>query len=134
MVRSTRQKTAIRSVLEAARRPLSPQEILEQARDRVPELGIATVYRNLKALLASDEIRAVPLPGDNPRYELASVASVHHHHFQCTACGRVFDLHACRLDLGTMIPSGFSLERHEITLYGRCADHPPEPRGARTRG
>jgi Fur family ferric uptake transcriptional regulator len=123
MVRSTRQKTAIRSVLEVARRPLSPQEILEEARRQVPELGIATVYRNLKGLQERDEIRAVELPGESPRYELASVASVHHHHFQCTVCGRVFDLHACRLDLASMIPAGFTLERHEITLYGRCAEH-----------
>lgn len=123
MLRSTRQKTAIRSVLELARRPLSPQEILQEARRQVPELGIATVYRNLKALQARDEIRAVSLPGDAPRYELSSVASVHHHHFQCTVCARVFDLHACGLDLAAMIPPGFTLERHEITLYGRCAEH-----------
>ena len=112
-------------MLEAVRRPLSPQEILEEARRQVPELGIATVYRNLKALQERDEIRAVELPGESPRYELASVAGVHHHHFRCTVCGKVFDLHACRLDLGSMIPPGFTLERHEITLYGRCAEHRP---------
>lgn len=123
MTRLTKQKTAIRSVLEAARRPLSPQEILDEARLQVPELGIATVYRNLKSLLGQDEIRTVALPGDSPRYEPASVASVHHHHFQCTVCGRVFDLHRCGLDLSAMIPPGFRLERHEITLYGRCAEH-----------
>lgn len=125
MTRTTRQKTAIRSVLEAAHRPLSPQEILEAARSQVPELGIATVYRNLKSLLELGEIHAVPLPGDSPRYEPSSVASVHHHHFQCTVCGRVFDLQGCRQDFAAMIPPGFTLERHEITLYGRCADHRP---------
>ena len=128
MTRLTKQKTAIRSVLEAARRPLSPQEILDEARRQVPELGIATVYRNLKSMLELDEIHVVELPGDSARYELASVASVHHHHFQCTVCSRVFDLHACGLDLAAMIPPGFTLERHEITLYGRCAEH------RRTRG
>lgn len=123
MQRQTRQKTAIRTVFAQARRPLAPQEVLEAARHQVPELSLATVYRNLKALVEADELRSVELPGESARYELASAASVHHHHFQCSVCLRVFDLHACGIDLRGMLPRGFELERHEITLYGRCAEH-----------
>ena len=79
-------------VIDAARRPLTPLEVLEGARLQVPALSIATVYRNLKSLLLDGSIQMVPLPGDNPRYESNHVASTHHHHFQCTACQRVFDL------------------------------------------
>jgi Fur family ferric uptake transcriptional regulator len=50
------------------------------------------------------------------------VAEHHHHHFQCTNCQRVFDVHACPGDIDHMAPKGFSVERHELTLYGRCAD------------
>ena len=51
MERSTRQRTAIRDALEAAQRPLLPQEVLDAAQAQVPSLGIATVYRNLKQLV-----------------------------------------------------------------------------------
>ncbi|MGE0799548.1 MAG: Fur family transcriptional regulator [Lautropia sp.] len=122
MERSTRQKTAIRAAIESARRPLTPQEVLDEARAQVPALSIATVYRNLKVLLADGAIEAVPLPGDSPRYESTHAAETHHHHFQCTRCNRVFDVHGCPGNFDHFAPPGFSVERHELTIYGDCAE------------
>lgn len=122
MERTTRQKTAIQAAIESAQRPLSAQEILEQASLQVTQLGIATVYRNLKSLVLEEKVHVVTLPGENPRYESNTAANHHHHHFQCTSCQRVFDVHDCPGDLKRMAPQGFVVERHELTLYGRCAD------------
>lgn len=63
MERSTRQRRAIRRVLLETRRPLSPREILELARKQVPSLGLATVYRNLRALVEEGAVVPVALPG-----------------------------------------------------------------------
>ncbi|MGC4060253.1 MAG: transcriptional repressor [Aquabacterium sp.] len=101
-----------------AGRPLSPQEILEASQASVPAMGIATVYRNVKALLDEGAIELVTLPGESPRHEAAYQG--HHHHFQCTSCQRVFDVHGCPGNLKSMAPPGFKVERHEVTLYGRC--------------
>lgn len=120
MERFTRQRTAIYAVVASAQRPLSPQEILETAQVSVEGLGLATVYRNLKALREDGAIEAVQLPGESPRYEPAGQS--HHHHFQCTQCARVFDVHACPGDLKGLAPQGFQVQRHELTLYGLCAD------------
>ena len=119
MERSTRQRSAIRSAIEHAQRPLSPQEVLIAAQAEVPALGLATVYRNLKLLVDAQEVCTVTLPGDSPRYEAGRQA--HHHHFQCTACDRVFDVHQCPGNLAQLAPPGFRVERHELTLYGHCA-------------
>jgi Fur family ferric uptake transcriptional regulator len=119
MERSTRQRSAIRSAIEQAQRPLSPQEVLAAAQAEVPALGLATVYRNLKLLVDAQEVCTVTLPGDSPRYEAGRQA--HHHHFQCTACDRVFDVHQCPGNLAQLAPPGFRVERHELTLYGHCA-------------
>jgi Fur family ferric uptake transcriptional regulator len=123
MERSTRQRSAIREAIADAGRPLLPQEVLEAAQNQVPGLGIATVYRNLKALALDGELRSVELPGDNPRYELVGLA--HHHHFQCNACERVFDVHACPGDLSKLAPRGFTVEDHDLTLYGKCGECQP---------
>jgi Fur family ferric uptake transcriptional regulator len=120
MERNTRQRTAIRDAIAVADRPLLPQEVLDAAQAASPGLGIATVYRNLKALLDEGEVCAVQLPGENPRYEIAG--GHHHHHFQCRLCQRVFDVHACPGDLSRLAPEGFTVEGHEITLYGRCRE------------
>ena len=132
MERSTRQRTAIHSAIADANRPLSPQEVLDSARASVEGLGMATVYRSLKALLEEGAIQAVNLPGEAPRYESSEHA--HHHHFQCTSCSRVFDVHGCPGDLRNLAPKGFTVEGHELTLYGRCAECAPKGRaGARAR-
>lgn len=120
MERNTRQRSAIRDAIAQADRPLLPQEVLEAAQLQVPGLGIATVYRNLKALVEEGLLRPVNLPGENPRFELA--AQRHHHHFQCSACQRVFDVHACPGNLAHLAPPGFTVDDHDLTLYGRCAD------------
>lgn len=117
--RSTRQRTAIRATVDQAGRPLLAQEILELAQREVPGLSLATVYRNLKSLVEGAELQVVQLPGENPRYE---AVHGHHHHFLCRQCQRVFDIHACPGNLARLAPAGFSVEDHELTLYGRCPD------------
>jgi Fur family transcriptional regulator, ferric uptake regulator len=120
MERKTRQHQAIHDAIVAAHRPLLAQEVLALASEAVPRLSLATVYRNIKALQDEGSIKAVVLPGQNPRYELASRS--HHHYFQCRQCERVFDLEACPGNLERLAPSGFMVEDHEIILYGKCDD------------
>lgn len=120
MERLTRQRDAIQTVLAEAGRPLTPQELLDAARSRVAGIGIATVYRNIKAMVESGEIVAVPLPGEAPRYELAG--NEHHHHFYCRCCDRVFEVHGCPGDMKRLAPPGFQVQAHELMLYGLCAE------------
>jgi len=127
MERSTRQNTAIREAIAAAGRPLSPVEVLDEARRHVAALGLATVYRNLKSLVDEGAIQVVTLPGEVPRYEIAHRG--HHHHFRCDACQKVFDVHQCPGDLAGLAPAGFTVDRHEITLYGRCSACQPPASG-----
>ena len=57
--RDTIQRTAIRNALTNSPRPLNVEEILAAGQVGVPNLGIATVYRNIKTMLAKGEIRAI---------------------------------------------------------------------------
>lgn len=129
MERNTRQRSAIREAITQADRPLLPQEVLDAAQQVVPGLGLATVYRNLKGLVEEGELQAVNLPGENTRFERAG--HQHHHHFQCRQCQRVFDVHACPGDLSRLAPQGFTVEDHDLTLYGRCKECAPAAKRAR---
>lgn len=118
-VRQTKQKEAIRNVVEAAGRPLSPEEIRSAAERTVKRISLATVYRNLTTLTKDKWLQPVLCPGMPARYELAS--KPHHHHFHCDRCDRMFDLDGCGLDYKANVPKGFQVRAHEFFLSGVCA-------------
>ena len=121
--RRTPQRRAIRRAFGAAGRPLAPEECLALARREVPRLGLATVYRNIRRLVAEGRLRPVELPGAPARYEIPRAD--HHHHFHCRACDGVFEVDDCPGGFGELAPGGFRLERHEVILYGLCAGCAP---------
>ena len=116
--RNTRQKSAIRDVFEAMDRPLGPQEVLDHASLHTEGIGIATVYRNIKALVEEGWLTPVDLPGEPSRYEVAG--KDHHHHFHCQNCGKVFEVPGCPILVKPLLPPGFVATSHEVVLYGRC--------------
>ena len=119
--RSTRQRDVIARILDGAEGPLAVGDVLERAQAGAPGVGIATVYRTLKLLCDQGRIHPLTLDGET-LYEASGRG--HHHHFSCTACGRVFTLHSCPVALpsGTVYPGGFVVEAHEVTLYGKCPE------------
>lgn len=118
MLRHTQQRAAIRAALARAGRPLSPQEWLAEARREVPEIGQATIYRAIKTMVAEQLAVEVKVPGEPDRYEAAGKG--HHHHFLCRTCNRLFEMEGCPGNLQKLAPSGYTVEGHELTLYGRC--------------
>ncbi len=125
--RRTRQRTAIRDAIAEAGSPVSPREILTRAQSSVTGLGLATVYRTLKLLAEAGEVQTVEVPGESPRFELTGKG--HHHHFYCRACGKVYEVDGCPGDFSELTPRGFSLDGHELMLFGNCAACLPRKRG-----
>ena len=130
MERNTRQLEAVRKVLAASGRALTPPEICTMAQTEVARINLSTVYRRLKDLVGSEAIVRVDLPGQPARYEARPATQAqrrddHHHHFHCNACDRVYPIHACPGPMKNLAPKGFRVEGHEITLHGRCPDCGP---------
>ena len=120
MQRQTPQRLAIKAALAGIGRPLTPLEILDVARVRVPSLNLATVYRTLRRMGDAGEIAPVELPGEPPRYQPREAAEHHHHHFRCTTCHAVFNVEGCVEGLKKLLPKGFRMTAHDIVLYGLC--------------
>jgi Fur family ferric uptake transcriptional regulator len=119
MKRMTRQRQAIVECFKKNKRPLSVEEVLKEASKSIPQLNLATVYRNVKLLIDEGQIVAVDLAGGSTRYELVDLD--HHHHFLCQKCDRLFDIPGCPSGIGSLVPKGFQLLNHTITLNGYCA-------------
>lgn len=119
MQRITKQREAIKEVFCNSLRPLSVSEVHELAAKKTPSIGVATVYRNIKALSDSGWLEVIEMPGEAPRYEHGG--EDHHHHFRCTSCDRVFNLQGCLGGIESLLPKGFKLESHDLLLMGQCA-------------
>ncbi|TDA68348.1 MAG: transcriptional repressor [Clostridia bacterium] len=87
--RRTPQRQAILSVLAKGRgQHLTALEILKASREIHPEIGLATVYRNLEFLERAGVVAR--LHGDDGlrRYELSPTCRRgQHHHLVCLGCG-----------------------------------------------
>jgi Fur family ferric uptake transcriptional regulator len=118
-LRNTRQKNAIREAFSKADRPLSPEEALLLAQKQVDGVSIATIYRNIAALLEARWLTPVQMPGAATRYEVAG--KEHHHHFQCMVCGATHELAGCAIKVKPKLPRGFKYSGHEFFVYGTCA-------------
>lgn len=120
ILRDTKQRQAIKQAIEEANRPVGPKEILDIASSYVPNLGIATVYRNIKVMVDQGELDTVDLPGQASRYQIPSDQK--QNLFICQKTDRVFALdtngtNGVSLDL----PEGFSADHYKLIIYGECS-------------
>lgn len=117
-IRNTKQRALIKDVLNDAGRPLSASEVVKLARKKSPNIGTATVYRAINKLVEDGFLVPVEIPAEPSRYEVAGLH--HHHHFYCRKCKKVFDIDGCPSDFTAFTPRGFTLDAHEVILYGLC--------------
>jgi Fur family ferric uptake transcriptional regulator len=115
---TTRQRTLL-GVFEHADGPLTARDAWERA--GTDAMGFATVYRGLKKLVEAGLLRSVVIANETPMFEAVRRRG-HHHHFYCSRCGSVFEIPRCVKGLETIVPAGFTMEDHVITLYGVCAE------------
>jgi Fur family ferric uptake transcriptional regulator len=99
---------------------LSPGEVLDAARDAVNAMGFAMVYGTLELLVAEGAVQAITLRGKSSRHEMAE--SAHHLDLRCNMHRHAFEVPGCPGNLRRLAPRAFTVEHHEITLYGRCSD------------
>jgi len=117
--RDTKQRHAIKRALDSAGRPLGPKEILALASKEVPNLGIATVYRNIKTMVEKEELQAVDLPGQAPRYQTPNDKEPHL--FMDTKTDSVYNIEPNLSGVDLKLPPEFNLQSFQIIAYGTVA-------------
>jgi Fur family ferric uptake transcriptional regulator len=87
-------------------------------------VGLATVYRAVKALADAGSLEKVGTRRGSDLY-VWCMKEGHHHHVVCTSCGAVGDA-PCPFGTGAEAPggrgsnAGFKILTHEATFYGLC--------------
>jgi len=86
-------ESAVRVLLENEADHLSAEDVYLLVKKKVPDIGLATVYRTLELLSELHIVQKLNFGDNVTRYEFRSEeAEHHHHHLVCLNCGRVEEI------------------------------------------
>jgi Fe2+ or Zn2+ uptake regulation protein len=121
----TEQRAAVFDFLSGAEHHPTAEEVYLAIKKRLPKVSLATVYKNLEALIAAGVASKLNYGDGSARYD---IRTDHHHHLRCLSCGRMWDLEASENSAWlTSLKSrpGFQVSDYRLELLGHCRDCRP---------
>lgn len=113
-IRLTKKRQAILEALKAECEALSAAQV----HALVPELDLATVYRNLEYFTKEKVIKKLQLGSQEARFEYQHEP---HHHAICTECERVIHFTAPDEKIKKLLGvEDFAVQELEVTVRGVC--------------
>ena len=122
-VRQTRQRTAVKELLEGQDGFRSAQQVHVLLRQGGESVGLTTVYRSLQALAATGEVDL--LINDDGETVYRKCGAAHHHHLVCRRCGRTVEIAGPTVESWAdqvALQYGFTDVSHTLELFGTCGD------------
>lgn len=123
---TSQRKVVLNALIRHQDKHLTVEEIYQLVKDEHPEIGLATVYRNIQLLNDMKIVEKLNLDDGFIRYELAKENEVHrHHHLICEQCGKVIEV---KEDLMGSIEKSFLetynflVHDHQAKFFGVCGD------------
>ena len=112
--RLTKKRQAILEVLKKQPEALSAAEV----HSYVPDIDLATVYRNLEHFTNEKTIKKLQLGSQEARFEYQDEP---HHHAVCTKCERVIHFTAPDEKIKKLLGiADFTVDELEVTVRGMC--------------
>ncbi|MBW3577562.1 MAG: transcriptional repressor [Actinobacteria bacterium] len=118
--RMTAQRRVIAEAMAGEHVHLAADEVLERAREALPEVSLATVYNTLNELVSIGELLEITHADGRKRYD--PNVTERHHHLVCVACGRMLDVQADAPNLPADQEHGFEVLGVEVTFRARCPE------------
>lgn len=121
--RSTRQKRALAAVLDGSQAFRSAQELYAELRARGENVGLTTVYNQLRALAEGGEVDALRADDGETLYRRC-ITEHHHHHLICRGCGRTVEVEGPEVERWASrvaTTHEFVDVDHTLDIMGTCA-------------
>lgn len=123
-LRLTAQREIVVEAFFAAGKHITADELHAAIRKTHPEIGFATVHRNLKLLCKYGLAGEMKIGNGKALYE-ARLGRAHHDHLVCVNCGRIIEVHdekIERLQEKLAARESFRPQHHRLEIFGRCKD------------
>ena len=113
-MRSTRQRELILEIINNSYNHPNAYDIYLECRKFIPNISLGTVYRNLSALVESNNIQKIKSIDNIDRYDKL----INHSHFICIKCNKIVDINN-KVDYNEYIGDNKVLNC-KITYEGIC--------------
>ena len=116
----TCQRCAIVEAVRGTKSHPTADEVYEMVRQKLPNVSLGTVYRNLDLLSANRTIRRLGPEEGKMRFD---GNTRRHHHVRCTICGRVDDvevLYFAPPDARVQGMSDYRITGYNLEFVGIC--------------
>lgn len=121
-MRLTTQRQIILEELSKVKTHPTASELYDMVRQRLPRIGLGTVYRNLELMADNGMILKLEVGGTQKRFDATTDT---HYHIRCTECSKVDDMHTPVMnDLVNAAAenSSYQVIGHHIEFTGLCPD------------
>ncbi len=121
--RSTRQKRALAAVLDSSDSFRSAQELFAELQSRGENVGLTTVYNQLRALAEGGEVDVLRADDGETRYRRC-ITDEHHHHLVCRGCGKTVEVEGPEVERWAervADGNGFVDVQHTLEIFGTCS-------------
>lgn len=120
MQKYSRQRELLLDELRSRKDHPTADDMYVALRQKIPNISLGTVYRNLSMLSESGQV--LRIEGEGPDRFDGDISE--HYHFSCTKCGCVLDVEmpvSSDLDRCAEEVLGFKIDRHSVKFFGICA-------------
>ena len=118
----TVQRAAVYDYLSGVEHHPTAEEVFLAVKPKLPRISLATVYKNLEALVSCGIVSRLDYGNASARYD---IRTDHHYHTRCLECGKIWDLDAKGGSglLARIKPqAGFQVRDYRLELLGHCRD------------
>jgi Fur family transcriptional regulator, peroxide stress response regulator len=119
----TPQRAAVFNYLSGVEHHPTAEEVFLAVKPKLPRISLATVYKNLEALVQCGVVSKLTYGDASARYD---IRTDHHYHTRCLGCGKIWDLDAPgegSEQLKHIKPqAGFEVKDYRLELLGHCQE------------
>lgn len=118
----TQQRAAVFDYLRSVDHHPTAEEVYLAVKQELPKVSLATVYKNLEALIGSGVASKLTYGDGSARYD---IRTDHHHHLRCVRCGKMWDLEPSESQqwFTQLKPRmGFQVIDYRLEILGNCRD------------
>lgn len=117
-MRYSHQRETVLNVLKGCKDHPTAETVFLRARDTVPNISLATVYRNLRTLSDNGDVLTLETVDKKIHYD-GDISD--HGHFICRDCGRIIDIFS-RTELPPELEElELEVDSAKTVYYGKCA-------------